>query len=107
MDEVGQRTRIDVCTPAEIDGLQLTYVDLELDLYRRADVVGIFDEDEFDDAFEAGLISGSEREQSLRTAHDLDGRLRNGYDLFDDVVWRRLHAAVERRLQPLTEIPEP
>lgn len=107
VDDIGQRTRIDVCTPAEIDGSQVTYVDLELDLYRRADVVGIFDEDELDEAFEAGLISGSEREQSLRTAHDLDGHLRSGHDLFDEVVWRRLEGAVERRLPPLTAIPEP
>lgn len=59
---------IDICTPATRVGSEWTYVDLELDPYKRKDsTVGVDDWDEFVDACAAGVIS-REEEAAARSA---------------------------------------
>jgi len=107
IDQVGRRTAIDICTPATFEDGEWSYVDLELDVYRRQDAVGIFDGDEFDEACQSGMIEADEREVSVSTAAGLDDRLRGSDGLLDEVVWDRLAAVVRLELPPLSGTPSP
>lgn len=107
VDRVGPRTAIDICSPLSFTEDEWSYVDLELDLYRRQSAIGIFDDDEFDEAFNSGLITATERELCLSTASRLDSRLRDGDDLFDEAVWDHLAAGVGLGLPPLSEVRPP
>jgi predicted RNA-binding protein associated with RNAse of E/G family len=94
---------IDVCTPAELSGDAWTYVDLELDVYRAGDGgIGVFDEDELEEAVAHGLISEEEHGTCLEVAAELAARLRVGDDpVFDGLAWSRLEAAMALDLRPL------
>ena len=107
VDQVGPRTAIDICTPPEFADGQWSYVDLELDVYRRQEMVGIFDGDEFEEACNLRTISAIEREVCLSTAAGLDCRLRAEDWLLDEVVWDRLAASVRLDLPPLLDAPAP
>ena len=97
---------IDVCTPAVFAGDAWTYVDLELDVYRSGDgAIGVFDQDELEDAVAHGLISEEERRTCLDVAAELEARLRAGDDpVFDGLAWSRLEAATALDLRPLTDV---
>ena len=93
---------IDVCTSAKKVGDEWEYADLELDLHKSSDTtVGIFDEDEFEDAVARGLISDEERRRCLDTARELVARLRVPDPVLDDLAWSRLEAAIALGLQPI------
>jgi hypothetical protein len=97
---------VDVCVPPSFDGEEWCYADLELDLYKSNEgVSGVFDEDEFDDAVRAGLISEPERTAALAAAGELGPKI-TGYDpLFDDIGWKHLAAATQLSLPPLRDLP--
>jgi hypothetical protein len=99
---------IDVCSPATPIGDEWAYVDLELDLYKSSDgTVGVYDEDEFDEAVAAGLIDDAERRACLDVAAQLEPRLRTHVDpLLDEVAWARLADAVSLGLPPIVDLPE-
>lgn len=107
VDHGAPRTAIDICTPPAFHDGQWSYVDLELDVYRRQETVGIFDRDELEEACRLGTISPIEREVCLRTAARLDDRLRGTDWLLDEVVWDRLAASVRLNLPPLVDVPAP
>lgn len=107
VDQVGPRTAIDICTPPAFHDGEWSYVDLELDVYRRQEMVGIFDGDEFDEACHSRMISAIEREVCLSTAAGLDNRLRAGDRLLDEVVWDRLAAGLRLDLPPLLDARAP
>jgi hypothetical protein len=106
-DSAGRSTDIDICTPPEVSRGRVSYVDLELDVYRRDGDVGIDDLDEFEDACRSGTIKAGERLECLGTARELESRLTRGDDLFDTDVWSQLQAAIRLGLPPLVEVPEP
>jgi len=54
VDQVGPRTAIDICTAPRWEDGAWSYDDLALDVYRRLDTVGMFDRDEFDEAWQVG-----------------------------------------------------
>lgn len=102
IDELGQRVAIDVCTPpVHVDG-EWHFDDLELDLYRCASTLGVFDEAEFADGCAAGHITPDEARAGRATASDLHDRLRHGDVLFDAVGWDRLQEAIALDAFPLT-----
>jgi hypothetical protein len=105
VDHVAPRTAIDICTPPAFAEDEWSYVDLELDVYRRQDTVGIFDDDEFDEACQSGLISADERDVCLAAAAELDDRLRGSDRLLDEVVWDRLAAGVRLDVPALPDTP--
>ena len=102
----GHRTlSIDICTPAVFSRDQWAYVDLELDLYKSSDgTVGVFDQDEFDEAADQGMISVDERQACLAIAGELDARLRIDDPVFDDLAWSRLDEATALQFPPITLI---
>jgi protein associated with RNAse G/E len=63
---------IDVCTPPTLSGETWTFVDLELDLFRRPDGrAGVVDHDEWDLLAGSGLISDDEIRAATETARTL------------------------------------
>ena len=103
----GQRIlSIDISTPATLAANEWGYTDLELDLFKSSDgTLGIFDDDEFEEAVANGFISESERRVCRETASALDHRLRSGRDpLLDSLAWSRLESAIALRLAPITDL---
>jgi len=102
----GHRTlAIDVCTPATFVDDEWTYVDLELDLYKSTDgTIGVFDEDELDEAVAHGLIAEEERRTCIDVAEELNARLHVNDPIFDGLAWSRLEAATALHLRPLADI---
>ena len=100
---------IDICTPATFDAgeRRWEYVDLELDLFKSSDgVVGIFDQDEFDDAVTAGEITPEEAAVCEATAAALDARLRRHDELFDELAWGRFAEAIRLDLPPIVDVSD-
>jgi hypothetical protein len=97
---------VDVCVPSAFDGEEWCYTDLELDLYKsNQGAAGVYDQDEFDDAVRAGLISDPERTAALAVVDELGPKI-TGFDpLFDDTGWQRLAAATRLSLPPLRNLP--
>ena len=96
---------IDLCTPSTFDGRRWEYVDLELDLFSSSDgLVGIFDEDEFDEAVAAGHITADERTVCRETATSLEARLRSHDELFDERGWARYREGVGLDLAPIVAL---
>lgn len=63
---------IDICTPPSLDANTWSFVDLELDVYRRADgTAGIVDEDEFEQLAASGLISPRETRVATEAAQSV------------------------------------
>jgi hypothetical protein len=96
---------VDICTPPSVIVGEWTYVDLELDPHRsQAGRVWIDDEDEFEAACRAGLISREEQTQARLGASETAGLLRASKEPFGGAGWDRLHAGIEMRLPPLTDL---
>lgn len=96
---------IDICTPATFDGRVWEYVDLELDLFKSSDgVVGIFDQDEFDEAVAAGEITQAEKAHCLEVAADLNARLQQHDRLFDDLAWQRFAEVTQLEVPSIVEL---
>lgn len=96
---------IDICTPATFDGGVWEYVDLELDLFKSSDgVVGIFDQDEFDEAVAAGEVTRAEKAHCLEVAAGLDARLQQHDRLFDDLAWQRFAEVSQLEVPSIVEL---
>lgn len=81
---------IDVCLPPQRVGGDWSYVDLELDLFKSSEgVAGLFDEDDFARAVEAGSISHVESVHASAVAADLKRRVLAHDRLFDEIGWSR------------------
>jgi hypothetical protein len=103
----GDHVAIDLATPGTlVDGDVWSYDDLELDLYKFRDGrYGVIDEDEFEEAIEAGFIDEDERRTCLSTCDELHRRLADGDALFDDLGWRRLEECIRQPFAPITDFP--
>jgi hypothetical protein len=106
--ELGAHVAIDLATPGMlVEGNVWSYDDLELDLFKFRDGrYGVVDEDEFEEAIEAGFIDDDERRTCLSTCDALHRRLADGDELFDEIGWRKLAECVERPFAPLTDFPD-
>jgi len=83
---------IDICTPPTLEGETWSFVDLELDLFRRPDGhAGIVDQDEFDLLAASGLISEREVQQAAETAQELLPLIQARSEPFGDAAlhWRQ------------------
>jgi uncharacterized protein DUF402 len=94
---------VDVSTPPVLVGDEWTYVDLELDPYRRPDgTVGTEDWDELAEAHAAGLINDHEHRAAVEAAHTLELQFTQGIEPFGTTGWTRLTEAIALDLPPLT-----
>lgn len=63
---------IDICTPPVLAGNAWTFVDLELDLFRRADGhAGVVDQEEFDRLVESGHLTDTQVRNAAGAARSL------------------------------------
>jgi hypothetical protein len=96
---------IDVSLPPALTDREWSYVDLELDAYKASDgIAGLFDQDDFDAAVTGGHISQEEQEKAAAVASELNARVLSHDELFDDVGWVRLSAAIASSLPPITAV---
>jgi hypothetical protein len=101
----GERRRlaIDICRPCRRDGDEWSFVDLELDLLQDGDgPLTLVDEDEFDAAVAAGIISAAEQSHAWTAVTELEARVHDGEPPFDGGAWDALAAATAASLPPLT-----
>lgn len=97
---------VDLACPAEEVGGELRFSDLYLDLYQLGDAALLLDdEDEFAEAWEAGVLTELEREMALTTRRALLAAIELGTKPFDGSAWQVLEQACALRLPPLTELP--
>lgn len=95
---------VDVCLPPTIQGRRLSYIDLEIDLWKqRAGDYGVADEDEFDDACAAGWIDAGERTSALDATAELKLRLATEDLVFDRLGWDYYERSCALRLAPLPD----
>lgn len=78
---------IDVTTPAVFDGASVTYVDLELDLWARDGDHDLVDQDEYEAARTAGLITDDQDGLARAAAADLEHQLAERVEPFGEVGW--------------------
>lgn len=81
---------LDVTTPAVIDGPSVTYVDLELDLWANDGDHGLVDQDQYDAARTAGLISDEQDGPARAATNDLERQLAERVEPFGDEGWNWL-----------------
>lgn len=94
---------VDISTPPARAGSEWAFEDLELDPFVRPDgTFGVDDEDEFTEACRAGLITGVERDASLRTVQDLRAELTVARSRLLETGLRRLDQAARLGLAPLS-----
>ena len=94
----------DVSTPPVLIGDEWTYVDLELDPYRRPDgSVGTQDWDDLAEARRNGLIDDAEHEAAVAASRTLEHQFTNAVEPFGMHGWNRLSAAIGLGLPPLTD----
>ena len=98
------RISVDVCTPPQLIDGEWTYIDLELDPWAYDGRVEIDDEDEFDDACEAGLISPDEALEARAAATEVVRAMRGHFEPFGSLGWSRLDEAIRAALPPITEL---
>jgi len=97
---------VDVCTPPGFADGVWSYVDLELDPIRNEHgVVWVDDEDEFEAACRAGLISATEEREARRTADQIQQMLEERAEPFGNVGWDHLERAIGYGLPPLAAQP--
>ncbi|MEU8225548.1 DUF402 domain-containing protein [Kribbella sp. NPDC048915] len=98
---------VDVSTPPALVGDEWTFVDLELDPFRRPDgTVGTEDWDELAQAHAGGLISDAERAAAEHAARTLENAFAQDTEPFGTAGWDRLAAAVALGLPPLTNLAD-
>jgi len=96
---------VDVCVPSELTDGEWRFTDLELDVLAIPDGrVEVHDEDEFEGACEAGLITPEEASSARAAAVDVEACLRNRNEPFGRVGWSRLEDAVNLGLPPIREL---
>lgn len=99
---LGGLIHADVCTPPALIGDEWTYVDLELDPFRKPNgLIGTEDWDELDEAHAAGLVTIAEKQAAEAAARDLEQWFADGSEPFGQVGWNRLAAAIALDLPPL------
>ena len=90
----GPQVEVDICVPASRIPDGWSFVDLELDVYRRPDQsIEIMDNDEFDSACQLGWIQPDEAARAVETAKEMVDVLERRVLPFDDSGWERLRAA--------------
>jgi protein associated with RNAse G/E len=83
---------VDICTPPTREGETWSFVDLELDLFRRSDgQAAIVDQEEFDLLAASGLVAESELQTAADTARDLLPLIQTRSEPFGDAAlpWLR------------------
>ena len=98
------RISVDVCTPPRLIDGEWTYIDLELDPWAYDGRVEIDDEDEFDDACGAGLISPAEALEARKAATEVVDAMQIHSEPFGNLGWSRLDEAIRAALPPITEL---
>ena len=84
---------IDICTPPTLEGETWSFVDLELDLFRRADgQAAIVDQEEFDLLAASGLVAESQVQKASETARELLPLIRARSEPFGDAALPWLQA---------------
>ena len=97
----GRWTAADVCTPAVFVDGSWSYVDLELDpVGDERGFDHLADEDEFQDAVEAGHISAAEAAAALAAAHDVESAMSARHDPFGRSGWQTLDFVAQLGLPP-------
>lgn len=96
---------VDVCLPPQLHENEWSYVDLELDLFKSSDgIVGVFDQNDFDEAVAAGHIDSEVATRAVQVAAALEQRIVGGDDLFDQVGWAQYEKCVGLTLPSLTAV---
>jgi len=92
VDEPGdRRVEVDVCLPPERTPDGWSFVDLELDVVRHeSGGVEIQDEEEFEVARRAGLITAHDSEVALATVRVMADKLRTREEPWGDSGWNKL-----------------
>jgi hypothetical protein len=94
----------DISTPPVLVDNEWTYVDLELDPYRRPDgSVGTQDWDELADAYRDGLIDDAEHAAAVAASRTLEHQFTNAVEPFGTQGWDRLDEAIALGLPALTD----
>lgn len=98
LDHIG----VDICTPPELKAGEWHFIDLELDplAFLNGRIV-VEDEDEFEAACEAGIISEYEAREARKTATEIEGWLHDKTEPFGRVGWDKLEKAVSLSLPPI------
>jgi hypothetical protein len=97
---------IDLACPTEEVAGELRFSDLYLDLYQVGEKALVLDdEDEFAEAWEAGVLTEEEREMALTTRQALLLAIDTKRKPFDGSAWAVLDQARAMQLPPLTELP--
>ncbi|HEY2175928.1 MAG TPA: DUF402 domain-containing protein [Mycobacteriales bacterium] len=106
-DEQGRRRiSVDICTPPVLVDRRWSYVDLELDpLSDAPGQVQTEDEDEFEQACAAGLISGGEEIEARQATAEVEATIRAQREPFGQLGWNKLDMAIAMSLEPLTDLP--
>lgn len=100
-----RRISVDIAAPAVRSGGEWSFVDLELDLLSdQPGQVEIEDEDEFADAYAAGVISAAEASAARAATELLERMIRRREEPFGRVGWDKLDTAIGMSLAPLTEL---
>lgn len=95
---------VDVCLPPIVLGRRLCYIDLEIDLWKqRTGAYGVADEDEFEDACDAGWIDADERVGALEATAELRRRLSVEDPVFDAIGWDKFDRAIDLCLDSLPD----
>lgn len=96
---------VDISCPPVFTDHECRYVDLEIDLVGRGREVEIYDEDEYEDARQAGWISAVEGRAARSATEQVTELMRAGREPFGRLGWDRLAAGQRLRLRPLVNEP--
>ena len=96
---------VDICTPPILVAGEWSFTDLELDLALLPDGrVVLYDEDEFLESCDTGLISAEEDAHASSAALEVERALRDPSEPFGRVGWEKLEEAVKMGLPSIKEI---
>lgn len=102
-----QTITIEIATPATIEDHEVTYTDLEIDLWaNREGEHGIVDLEEYDASRSAGRISDDDDRHVQAVVGDLDRRLARSVEPFGDVGWDWLSGATRNQVRVVSYDPD-
>jgi GrpB-like predicted nucleotidyltransferase (UPF0157 family) len=98
---------VDITTPASVKDREVTYTDLEIDLWANArGEHGIADLDEYDMVRAAGLITDDQHQNVQAAAADLHARLAQSTEPFGEVGWNWLTGVSRNQVNVVVYDPE-